>query len=221
MPSAFVTLNLTSSNFVVKGVVTLANVTGGDQSGTTLTLAQSGSASRSVTTGPLGAYTFNDLCGGSYDLAASRIGYLPATTTVVATAAVTTVPPLSLQPATFSVAGTVTVTGGGDASGVVVTLDGTTLTATTGADGTFRLDAVPGGVYTLRAAKSGLLAVAVPRLEVGAPVSGLALFMGPPPAVVKQKAGCAQAGVSGDLAGIGLALLLVAAACVLRRRRNG
>ena len=65
--------------------------------------------------------------------------------------------PITLQSDPGVVTGIVTLEGAGDDGhgDITVTLANTSLTAQTGDDGRFRLDDVPAGIYTLRAAKSG------------------------------------------------------------------
>lgn len=188
--SSPVILRSLSNNFRLSGVVNLAGHAGADQSDTTLTLTQDGVAPSSTTaTDPLGGYSFEALCAGTYTVAASRPRYEAKSVSVTLTAS-SVVPAIALgYAAAYRVFGTVVVSTGGDASGVLVTLDGTDLKATSAADGTFAIPGVPPGIYTLLATKAAFADVRIPDLDVAADYS-LVLHLSPPAAIVKQSAKC-------------------------------
>lgn len=108
-----------------------------------------------------GDYTIVYVPAGDYGLVASRAGYLPASTdsVVVAPGNTTTAPTLTLGIDGGAVSGKATLFGQTSSAGITVTLTlassnpsfapGATLTATTAADGTFSVDHVPAGTYTV------------------------------------------------------------------------
>jgi outer membrane protein assembly factor BamB/subtilisin family serine protease len=100
---------------------------------------------------------------GSWTLEVSSFGHATTTVevTVAAGQAVSLPVTLAAVPA-GQVSGTVTGPDGSPVAGAQITLRDTPLAATTGGDGRFVIDRVPGGAWTMRAAAAGFRAVQLP-----------------------------------------------------------
>jgi hypothetical protein len=117
---------------------------GAGLSGATVT-----AGSRAATTGADGSYSFAGLEPATYTVAASKTGYLFSSPRTVTVGPDQSGVDFTASPSTFRISGTVRAAGTGLA-GVSVTAGGQT--ATTAADGTYALAAVPAGSYTVTAA---------------------------------------------------------------------
>jgi VWFA-related protein len=147
-----------SSSFSISGTVT-----GAVSSGVTITF--SGSSSGAMTTDANGNYTFSGLANGSYTITPSLSGYVfnPVSEAVTInganifsidfTAAANTNPP------TYTISGTVTVSGGGALPGVTVTLsgNGTSGTTFTDANGNYTFTGLTNGSYTITPSRTGYI----------------------------------------------------------------
>jgi hypothetical protein len=110
-----------------------------------------------ATTDDTGAFTLGGLAPGHYDLSAFTSGFLPGAARGVEVrrgetgmvAQIDLVGALSGAPSAGELKGKARVTGGGDASGIAVSLVGTSLATTTDADGSFVLPHPPDGIYSL------------------------------------------------------------------------
>jgi serine protease AprX len=114
----------------------------------------------STTTDGDGKYAFADLSPATYTITASANGYESASgeITVIAGSTVT----LNLQltretpaPTTGRLEGTINSTTGAPIDGASVSLDLTTLSATTGTDGTYAFEELEPATYTVTASKDG------------------------------------------------------------------
>ena len=145
------TLSLTAAAGTLSGVV-LSLPSGAVLPGAIVTVNQTGAT---ATTNVAGAFGFA-LPAGGYTVTASAAGYQPATTPLltVTTGQRTTAAPLSLARPTGTFAGLV-VTGGNPVAGAVVTATPGGISATTLADGTFRLAAPTYVTYNLVVTKTG------------------------------------------------------------------
>jgi hypothetical protein len=212
-------IELAARRFTVRGSVLLEGVTG-DQSGTSVALTLSGVQIAGATTDPLGAYSFEQICPGGYALEASRPGYRTQTTAVTVIGA-TDGPTLKLSPVgPFTLSGVVRVTGG-DPSGVAVRVEELDLAAAlSGADGTFRLEGIPYGVYTVQAQKQGYSPARVPRVAIHADTL-LELVLHPSLPIRRESPGCGCGEIPGSTAPVLIPLLLVLGLFRgLRRRRT-
>ncbi|MGH3681084.1 MAG: carboxypeptidase regulatory-like domain-containing protein, partial [Natronosporangium sp.] len=100
---------------------------------------------------------------GTWHLAVSSFGHVPATVEVTVAASESLALPVTLTPVpTGTVSGTVTGPDGSPVAGAAVGLPGTPLTATTGPDGGYTVDLVPGGDWTLRVTADGFRAGQLP-----------------------------------------------------------
>lgn len=138
----------------VRGTVTLD--ASSDASGVTISVPGTSYAS---TTDAAGAYSL-DLPAGTYTLRASVPGYAAQTTSVTVTVeGSVTARALTLTRILMAghVSGTVSLEGTDDASGISVSVPGTSYAATTDATGAYGLD-LPAGTYTLRASAPGFAA---------------------------------------------------------------
>ncbi|MGH2657205.1 MAG: carboxypeptidase regulatory-like domain-containing protein [Actinomycetota bacterium] len=112
-----------------------------------------GPITRTVMTDATGHYSFPVLSVGSYEVTASKFGYLSQTATVQVNEAETTTQDFALQPApSHTVSGHVRDTDGEAVANGTVTILGTPIPpATTDADGFYSFDSVPEGTYDVRA----------------------------------------------------------------------
>jgi carboxypeptidase family protein len=163
------TLRLALARGGVAGTVALAD--GADPLGAVVEAAGTG---RVTFAGVGGAFLLDGLPEGAYQLLARRDGYASASSTVltVTGGAVTDAGTLTLASDPGSIAGHVDgeVAGGpaGPLAGVLISLDGTSVTAVTDAAGDFTLGGVPAGSYLLRVEKLRYGAATVPVLGLGA-----------------------------------------------------
>ena len=102
-------------------------------------------------------YTINNIPTGTYTVTASKSGYLSETATGVSiTAGNTTTQNFSLQEVpTFSVSGSVTDDKSVAVSNALVTIEGTSLSGYTDANGTYLITGVPQGNYQITASAQG------------------------------------------------------------------
>ena len=110
---------------------------------------------RTTTTNASGSYSFPVLSVGSYNVTASKFGYLTQTVTGVAVnGGATTVQNFALQSApSFSVSGFVRDSDSNPIANATVTILGTPIPpATTAADGSYSFASVPAGAYNVQAA---------------------------------------------------------------------
>src|SRR5262249_19486077 len=119
-----------------------------------VTVALTGTSSANYTTGADGTYSFSGLVTGNYTVTPSKSGYTftPANRSYTSLAANQTGQDFtgSVSVPTYSISGTVTVSGGGALSGVTMTLTGTSGgTYTTAADGTYSFSGLITGNYTV------------------------------------------------------------------------
>ncbi|GGZ62351.1 hypothetical protein GCM10010387_64800 [Streptomyces inusitatus] len=112
-----------------------------------------GPISRTAVTAADGGYTFPALSVGDYSLAVTKFGYGRVAASVPVTEGAAVTRDFTLEPVpSAKVTGTVT-TVSGPAAGASVTVTGTPVTATAGADGRFELS-LPHGSYEIRATHS-------------------------------------------------------------------
>ncbi len=144
----------------IQGMATDAT-TGAPLAGVTVTVT--GTATLNATTGLDGTYLFTNVPPGTVTITASKSGYqtLTATGTVLAGVVLTFNPALvptgGTPPTTGTIQGTVTdASTGSPLAGATVSVTGAaTLSATTGANGTYAFPNVPPGGVTLSASKAG------------------------------------------------------------------
>jgi subtilisin family serine protease len=112
-----------------------------------------GPITRSVVTDAAGDYSIPVLSVGSYDVTASKFGYLTQTATVAVTEGATTTHDVALEPApAHPVSGHVRDADSDPIAGATVTILGTTIPpATTDASGAYTFASVPTGSYDVRA----------------------------------------------------------------------
>lgn len=112
---------------------------------------------RATVTDGAGNYVLQGVPPGSYSVRASHVGYQTATATglAVAYATTTTAPGFDLSPTTLGtiatgrLSGYASVVGLGRGAGITVSVDGTALSTVTGADGSWTIDGVADGLWTL------------------------------------------------------------------------
>ncbi|WP_248344054.1 Kelch repeat-containing protein [Anaeromyxobacter paludicola] len=215
--------------------VTVALTGEADQSGVQLSLT--GPTTAAATTDAAGQRQFSGLLPGTYLVVASAPWTVErsvsATATVVA-GQTAQAPALTLSPI-GDVTGQVTLQGAASSSGVLVTIPGTQLAATTAADGTYRISGASPGPRTLLAAASGYasataaVTVAYGR-TVGAPAMSLSPDTSLPPVldvarlqIVRKPMGQddAVAGAAGALPGMASSNLLERPAKVNLRSAAG
>ncbi len=147
--------NPPAGTYSISGTVTLS---GTGLANVTVTLI--GAATKTVTTDPSGTYTFTGLANGSYSLAPSMTGYTfsPLSTSItINNASVTAVDfaAKSNPGPTYSISGTVTLSGYGLTS-VTVTLTGATIkTAATDSSGDYTFTGLANGSYSVSPSMTG------------------------------------------------------------------
>ena len=141
-----------TNTFSISG--TISPAAGG--SGATVTL--SGAASATTTANSSGAYTFSGLANGSYAITPSLSGYTYSPTSQNATvngANVTGINFTATASATFSISGTITLSGSA-LSGVAVALTGpAAANTTTNSSGSYTFSGLANGTYTVTPSNSG------------------------------------------------------------------
>lgn len=157
--------NVTSgTNFTATAQTTTYSISGtispaAGGSGTTVTL--SGAASATTTADSAGNYTFSGLANGNYALTPSKAGYTFSPTSQNATVNGANVTGINFtanaQTNTFSISGTITVSGtGAPLSGVAVALTGAAAaTTTTDSSGNYSFSGLANGTYTVTPSLSG------------------------------------------------------------------
>lgn len=131
--------------------------------------------SQMVVTDPVGRYLFVGIPAGEFILEAEHTGYekghIPSVKVTPDQAS--QAPDLTLKPAENQedqgngiLQGTVLLEGESDHGGVMVALEGTSLSAVTGPDGAFTLNAVPMGAYTVIFSKGGFKNFYLPGLSI-------------------------------------------------------
>jgi hypothetical protein len=110
-----------------------------------------------VVTGPSGEFEFAGLPEGTYSITLSHPDYKTGSVTgvVVAEGQTADVSSTPLQTNPGSLVGRVLLEGATDHSGTLIAISGTSLSATTAADGSFTLGDVPPGVATVTASATG------------------------------------------------------------------
>jgi hypothetical protein len=148
----------------VTGTVALED--GAAPDGVAIDLVSGGSA----TTGAEGTFSIGDVPAGTYLLTASKDGYEPFTFGFVTVEAgrETTLPGFILEVSRGAVIGRALLAGQADNSGIGVQLEGAGASAVTGIDGSFRIDGVREGTFTLRAFKDGFVSTTVNDVVVAA-----------------------------------------------------
>ncbi len=147
----FVATANTSPTYTISGTVTLSG--GGALPGVTITL--SGNNSGTAMTDASGNYTFTGLTNGSYTVTPSLSGYTftpPSIAVAVNGVNITSVnfTATANSASTYSISGTVTLSGGGALNGVTMTLKGTNTTTTqTDTKGNYTFTGLANGSYTV------------------------------------------------------------------------
>jgi len=138
-----------SANFQLEGA-------GADQHAG-ITVALDTEPVSSAVTNAAGQVSFGGVTVGIYTLTASLAGYRPVEVrgVEVQPGEDTFVGPYTLDVATGAIAGSVTLAGATDHSGITVEVDNTDLAGVTIATGRFRIDSLAVGDYTLTARKDG------------------------------------------------------------------
>ncbi|MGC8723132.1 MAG: protease pro-enzyme activation domain-containing protein [Acidobacteriota bacterium] len=142
--------NGTTATYGISGTVS-----GAVTSGVTMTL--SGAASATTTTASGGTYSFAGLANGTYTVTPSKSGYTftPASASeTVNGASITGVnfTATANPPSTYTISGTITLSGAG-LSGVTVTAG--SASATTSSTGAYTISGLANGTYTVTPSKSG------------------------------------------------------------------
>jgi hypothetical protein len=157
----------TAGSASVTGTIALQG--GGDASGTTVFL--DGSTAIAFTAAD-GSFAFDSVAPGKYTLEARRPGYLAVTTAVTIAAPTTKVDPITLAPeaaANGAIAGVATRGGASSGNaGISVALLGTSWSASTADDGSFRIDGIAPGTYSARVSIAGLAPAVVANVDVTA-----------------------------------------------------
>jgi hypothetical protein len=146
------------ATYSISGTITQSG--GGALSGVTVTL--SGDATGTTTTDSNGNYSFTGLANGGYTITPSMTGYTFSPTSIGVTVNNADVSgrnftaTATLPPATYSISGTITQSGGGALSGVTVTLSGdATGTTATDGSGTYTFSGLSNGTYTVTPSGKG------------------------------------------------------------------
>ena len=139
-------VNFTMNTYSISGTVTKAG--GLPVAGVTISLT--GAATATTTTVANGTYTFTGLANGSYTVTPSMgtNTFTPASSPAVVNNA--NVAGVNFTLNTYSISGTVTISGDGPAAGVTMSLTGAaTATTTTAANGTYTFTGLANGSYTV------------------------------------------------------------------------
>lgn len=135
------------------GVAGSVTVAGASAAANAVVWAQG--SSRAALTGPDGTFLLAVLPAGTYPLVASRAGLDTSTMLVDVSYAATSTVTFALQasaagqPGTARLSGAASVLGVGRAAGITVAVDGTALSAISAADGSWTIEAVPDGLWSL------------------------------------------------------------------------
>lgn len=122
-------------------------------------VALSGTSWAPVTVGPDGQFAFTGLLGATYPVNVTKAGYVAVTVDVTVPAGGAADPSIVLegvQPG--AITGVVRDAQGGGVNGARIEVEGMTITATTGADGSFNLPGVPPGLLAVCASAPSLTA---------------------------------------------------------------
>jgi len=142
----------TPVTYTLSGTIHTGSVTASDLAGATVSVA-----GKTATTASNGTFTISGVAAGTYTLAISATGYAPYTSSITLNANQTII--AALTPASYTLTGTVhngSPTGPGLA-GATVAVAGKT--ATTAGDGTFSINGISGGTYTMVVSKTGYVSV--------------------------------------------------------------
>ncbi len=146
-----------TGNLSISGIVTYGR---SYLAGVTVTL--SGAASKTAVTDSQGNYSFGSLGNGTYTVTPGKTGYsfTPANRTVTLNGASATgqnfAATLGGGGGTFSISGTVTISGGGALAGVTMSLSGAAGgSTTTNASGVYTFAGLSNGSYTVTPAMAG------------------------------------------------------------------
>ncbi|MEP7273472.1 MAG: carboxypeptidase regulatory-like domain-containing protein, partial [Acidobacteriota bacterium] len=110
----------------------------------------------STTTGGNGSYTLNNIPEGPQTLTATADGFNPASVSLTVIAGTTVTRDIAMNPLLGTLTGVVRNADTADPiPGATITVAGTALSATSGADGSYTMVNVPAGVQTLNASANG------------------------------------------------------------------
>jgi uncharacterized protein DUF4082/Big-like domain-containing protein len=143
-----VNFSSTAQTFSIAGTIS-------GSGGNAATVTLGGTAGATTTASATGAYTFTGLANGSYTVTPSKSGFsfTPASQNVTVSGANVTSVDFSSTAQTFSIAGTISGSGGNAAT---VTLGGTaSATTTASATGAYAFTGLADGSYTVTPSKSG------------------------------------------------------------------
>ena len=147
--------NVTGVNFSTVTYAISGTISGSGGNGATVAL--SGAATATVTASATGTYTFSGLTNGSYTVTPSKSGFAftPASQNATVNNANVTGINFSSATATYSIAGTISGSGG---NGATVKLTGAaSATVTASATGTYTFSGLVNGSYTVTPSKSGYI----------------------------------------------------------------
>lgn len=161
-------VNLSSSYGNITGTARLYGQT--VYSGITVKIVESGVE---TTTDSSGSYLFSNVSSGTVTLVFSKSGYQSVTTNGIivqsgstTTVAVTTLQISTVQISTENITGVIDIAGETDDSGALVSIDGTTLNATSASDGSFTISGITTGTYDLTISKSGYITATTSDITV-------------------------------------------------------
>jgi len=146
-------MTLTANPGSLSGVIELEGLAAGFWDGVTVTIEGTG---LSEVTAADGSFGFAAVPAGTYPLTAMVSGYSTARTVITVLAGQPTdagLIPLSI--ARGAIAGLATLAGEGDHSGITVEVDNQGYAGVTGVTGSYRIEGVPTGTYSLTAHKDG------------------------------------------------------------------
>jgi hypothetical protein len=205
----------TPTTYSITGTVTLS---GTGLQGVIVTLA--GASSATVTTDASGSYSFTGLANGSYTITPSKSGYTfsPSSSAQTLNGADITAVNFTATALTYSITGTVTLSGTG-LQGVIITLAGaSSATVTTDASGSYSFTGLANRNYTITPSKSGytvspsssaqtvnganITGVSFTATATGYSISGTVTFSGIGfPGVTMTLTGAGSASVTTDASG--------------------
>ena len=124
-------------------------------------------AGLTTTSGGNGSFTFSNVPEGAQTLSATATGFNPASASVTVIAGANVNQDIAMMPLLGTITGTVRNADTGDPiTGATITVVGTGLSTTSGADGTFTIGNVPAGVQTLNVSATGFIAAPSPGVDV-------------------------------------------------------